>query len=84
MLATGLVLMLPTLSEIVARRQLVKGMHLWTAVVWVGLILLIVVLGDRRALRGDWREIESFDRGRPPLAGRRAAGRRASSTRARR
>ena len=72
MLVTGLVLMLPTLSEIIARRQLVKGIHLWTAVAWVVVIVLIVVLGDRRALRADWREIESFDRDdRRWLVGRR-------------
>ncbi len=62
MLATGLVLMLPTLSEIVARRPLVKGIHLWTAVAWVVVVVLILLAGDRRALRDDWREIESFDR----------------------
>ncbi len=61
MLATGLVLMLTTLSEIVARRPLVKGIHLWTAVAWVVLIALILLAGDRRALRDDWREIESLD-----------------------
>ena len=76
MLATGLVLMLPTLSEIVARRQLVKGIHLWTAVAWVGLVGLILLLGDRRALRDDWREIESFDRDdrRWLVGGRRPQG----------
>ena len=61
MLATGLVLMLPALSEIVARRQLVKNTHLLAAVAWVVLVALIVALGDRRALRADWREIESLD-----------------------
>jgi formate dehydrogenase subunit gamma len=72
MLATGLILLLPTLSEIVARRQLVKNVHLWTAVAWVAAIALIVALGDRKALRRDWRELESFDRDdRRWLTGRR-------------
>jgi formate dehydrogenase subunit gamma len=62
MLATGLVLMLPTLSEIVARRQLVKNVHLLTAVVWVVLVALIIAAGDRRVLRDDWRDIETLDR----------------------
>jgi formate dehydrogenase subunit gamma len=61
MLATGLILMLPALSEIVARRQLVKNAHLWTAVGWVVLIAVIIVVGDRRSLRQDWREAESLD-----------------------
>ena len=81
MLATGLVLLLPALSEIVARRQLVKNVHLWTAVAWVVLVALIVLLGDRRALREDWREIESIDRddrrwllGRRPAQGKFNAG----------
>ena len=72
MLATGLILLLPAFSEIVARRQLVKNVHLLTAVVWVVAIALIVVLGDRRTLRRDWREIESLDGDdRSWLAGRR-------------
>lgn len=62
MLATGLILMLPVLSEVVARRQLVKNVHLWTAVAWVVLVIVIVAAGDRRSLRRDWREIETFDR----------------------
>ncbi len=61
MLVTGLILMLPSLSELVARRQLVKNVHLWTAVAWVVLIAVIVVAGDRRSLRQDWREAESLD-----------------------
>ena len=61
MLATGLILMLPSLSEIVARRQLVKNVHLWTAVAWVVVIAVIIVVGDRRSLRQDWREAESLD-----------------------
>ena len=73
MLATGLILMLPSLSEIVARRQLVKNVHLWTAVAWVVLIAVIIVAGDRRSLRQDWREAESLDADdRRWLIGRRA------------
>ena len=81
MLGSGLVLLLPALSEIVARRQLVKNLHLGTAAVWVVLIVLIVALGDRRVLREDWREIETLDRddrswllGRRPPQGKFNAG----------
>jgi formate dehydrogenase subunit gamma len=61
MLATGLVLLLPSLSEIVTRRQLMKNVHIWTAVAWVVVIALIVLLGNRRRLADDWHEIETFD-----------------------
>jgi formate dehydrogenase subunit gamma len=62
MLATGLILYLPALSEVVARRNLVKNVHIFTAVGWAAAIVLVVVLGDRRALAADWREAETIDR----------------------
>lgn len=61
LLATGLVLLVPELSEVVARRNLVKNVHLWTAVGWAALVVGIVVLGDRRRLAADWREVERLD-----------------------
>jgi formate dehydrogenase subunit gamma len=81
MLATGLILYLPALSEIVARRNLVKNVHIFTAVGWAAAIVLVVVLGDRRTLAADWREVESIDRddrswlrGHPAPQGRFNAG----------
>lgn len=81
MLATGLILYLPVLSELVARRNLVKNVHLFSAVAWALAILLVVVLGDRRRLAADWREIETLDaddrrwlRGRSAPQGRFNAG----------
>jgi len=81
MLATGLVLYLPALAEIVARRNLVKNLHLGAALVWLVAIVLVFVLGDRRRLRDDWREIETLDaddrrwlRGRKAPQGRFNAG----------
>jgi formate dehydrogenase subunit gamma len=62
MLATGLILYLPALSEIVARRNLVKNVHIFTAVGWAVAIVLVVVLGDRERLAADWRDVESLDR----------------------
>ena len=73
MLATGLVLYLPVLSEIVARRNLVKNLHLLAAVAWVLAVGLVLVVGDRARLWADWREIESIDADdRRWLRGRRA------------
>jgi formate dehydrogenase subunit gamma len=81
MLATGLILYLPALSEVVARRNLVKNVHLVSAVVWAIAIALVVVVGDRRRLSADWREVETIDaddrrwlRGRPAPQGRFNAG----------
>jgi formate dehydrogenase subunit gamma len=77
MLATGLILYLPALSEIVARRNIVKNVHIFTAVGWAIAIVLVVVLGDRKRLAADWREVEAIDgddrrwlRGRPAPQGR--------------
>ena len=61
MLGTGLVLYLPVLSEAIARRNLVKNLHLGAAILWSVAIALVLVLGDRRRLAADWREIETFD-----------------------
>jgi formate dehydrogenase subunit gamma len=73
MLASGLILYVPALSELVARRPLVKGVHLWTAVIWAVALVAIVVGGDRRRLAADWREAETIDRDdRRWLSGRRA------------
>ena len=73
MLATGLVLYLPALSELVARRNLVKNVHLFSALGWAIAIVLVVALGDRRRLAADWREIEAIDADdRRFLRGRRA------------
>lgn len=73
MLATGLILYLPALSEAVARRNLVKNLHLGAAVAWALAIALVLVLGDRRRLAHDWRDIETIDADdRRWLRGRRA------------
>jgi len=62
LLVTGLVLYVPTLSIWVSRRNLVKNVHIWVAVAWIVALVLVVVLGNRRALRETWREIETLDR----------------------
>lgn len=62
MLATGLISYIPALSTVVANRGLVKNVHLLTAIGWAVALAAIVVLGDRRRLADDWREIEAIDR----------------------
>jgi formate dehydrogenase subunit gamma len=61
LLATGLILWVPDLAIAVAHRRYVKDVHLLTALFWAVAVVLIVVLGDRRTLAADWREIERID-----------------------
>jgi formate dehydrogenase subunit gamma len=61
LLSTGLVLYVPRLSELVARRPLVKDLHIYTALTWIALLAIIVVVGDRRGLRRTLRELDLFD-----------------------
>jgi formate dehydrogenase subunit gamma len=61
LLGSGLVLYVPRLSELVARRQLVKDVHLYTGVAWAVVITLLILLGLRHGLRGTIRELERFD-----------------------
>ena len=86
MLATGLILYVPVLSEAVARRNIVKNVHLFSAVGWALAITLVLVLGDRRRLADDWRSIEAFDaddrrwlRGRRARQGRFNAGQKVNA-----
>ena len=65
LLGSGLFLYLPSLSEAVNRRPLLKHVHLYTAAALAGLLLLIFVLGDRRSLLRTAREVDRLDpRGR--------------------
>jgi cytochrome b subunit of formate dehydrogenase len=61
LLVTGLCLYLPSLSELVSRRPLLKGIHIWTAVGWAIALVVIFLFGDRGALRRTAREIDRFD-----------------------
>ena len=73
LLATGLILYLPALSTLVSRRNLVKNVHIWVAVAWAVAIVVIFLVGNRRRLVDDWRQIETIDRDdRRWLRGRRA------------
>ncbi len=64
LLATGLILYLPSLSVLVQRRPLIKDMHFWGGVGWISLLAFVAVAGDRRGLLRAAREIERFDRDR--------------------
>ena len=61
LLASGLVLYLPSLSELVTRRQLVKAIHVDTAIAWAVALALVVAFGDRKGLRRTLRELDLFD-----------------------
>ena len=61
LLGSGLVLYVPRLSEAVARRPLMKDIHVYTAVAWLAAIVLVVVVGDRRGLRQTLRDLDLFD-----------------------
>ena len=61
LLATGLCLYLPSLAEVLGRRPLFKAIHIYTAVAWAVALLLVVLVGDRRALLRTAREIDRFD-----------------------
>src|SRR5579862_6214292 len=58
LLATGLILYLPRLSVLVARRPLIKDIHFWGGVGWIAALALVVLLGDRRGLLRTARELE--------------------------
>ena len=64
LLGTGLVLYLPALSRIVARRELLKTMHFWGGLAWVGLLVLVALLGNTRRLLQTARELETFEHDR--------------------
>jgi formate dehydrogenase subunit gamma len=61
LLATGLILYLPRLSVLVARRQFIQSIHFWGGVAWLGALAAVLLLGARRLLTTA-REIETFDR----------------------
>jgi formate dehydrogenase subunit gamma len=61
LLATGLVLYLPSL-DFVGHRPTLKDLHVYTAIAWLAAIVLVVAVGDRRGLRRTLRELDRFDR----------------------
>ena len=62
LLATGLILYLPSLSVAVGRRMVLQDVHFWSGIAWVSVLVAIVVLGDRKGIAETAREIDRFDR----------------------
>lgn len=61
MFATGLVLYLPMLAQMISNRPVMKAIHLTAAAAWLVALALVAILGDRGALRRTRRELERFD-----------------------
>jgi formate dehydrogenase subunit gamma len=61
LLGSGLCLYLPSLSELVSRRPLLKHIHLYTALAWAIALVLVFAFGNRRSLRSTVRELDRLD-----------------------
>jgi formate dehydrogenase subunit gamma len=61
LLVSGLVLYLPSLSVLVARRPLVKDIHFWSGIGWICALVAVVVAGNRRRLLETAPELDLFD-----------------------
>jgi len=87
LLASGLVLYLPSLSVLVARRPLVKDIHFWSGIGWICALVAVIALGNRRRLLETARELDAFDgddlrflTGRRAPQGRFNAGQKINAT----
>jgi formate dehydrogenase subunit gamma len=60
LLATGLILFLPSLSVDVGRRPLIKDIHFWGGIGWVAALILVALLGDRRGVLRTASELDLF------------------------
>jgi formate dehydrogenase subunit gamma len=61
LLASGLVLYVPDLSVLVARRPLIKTLHLYTGIGWLVALALVIIVGDRKSVLRTFRELDRFD-----------------------
>jgi formate dehydrogenase subunit gamma len=61
LLGSGLCLYLPSLSEAVSRRPLLKDIHIYTALAWAVALAVVFVVGDKRSLRATFRELDRLD-----------------------
>jgi formate dehydrogenase subunit gamma len=61
LLGSGLCLYLPSLSEAVSRRPLLKDIHIYTALAWAGALALVFVVGDKRSLSTTLHELDRLD-----------------------
>jgi formate dehydrogenase subunit gamma len=58
---SGLCLYLPSLTQAVGRRPLLKDIHVFTALAWLAALALVILAGDRRRLLAAAREVDVFD-----------------------
>lgn len=87
LLATGLILYLPSLEVLVGRRPLFKDIHFWSGVGWIAALALVALLGDRRGLVRTARDVDAFAaddirwlrRQRPAPQGRFNAGQKVNA-----
>ena len=61
LLATGVALYVPSLTAAFGSRELLRDVHLVTAVAWAVALVAVLALGDRRAVRDTVRELDAFD-----------------------
>ena len=61
LLGSGLCLYVPQLISLVGRRPLLKDIHFDTGLAWMAALALIVLLGDRSALRSTLQDLDGFD-----------------------
>ncbi len=61
LLGSGLCLYVPQLISLVGRRPLLKDIHVYTAIAWAAALALVVLAGDRRALRETLHDLDGFD-----------------------
>lgn len=61
LLASGLVLYVPALSIAIGRRLVIQRLHFYAGLVWIGALVAIALLGDRRGLLRTAGELDAFD-----------------------
>jgi formate dehydrogenase subunit gamma len=62
LLATGLILYLPSLSIAVGRRPLIREYHFYGGIAWIAVLILVILGGNRRGVLRTARELDEFDR----------------------
>jgi formate dehydrogenase subunit gamma len=62
LLATGLILYLPSLAILVGRRPIIQEIHFYSGIGWIAVLAAIILLGDRRGILRTARELDEFDR----------------------
>jgi formate dehydrogenase subunit gamma len=62
LLASGLALYVPALSIALGRRLVIQRLHFWVGLVWIGALVAIALLGDRRGVARTARDLDVFDR----------------------